>query len=44
MLHGEFPDFDPCQYMGMPNAGKGIFALFYPPTIVSYAAAAGCGK
>ena len=39
MFHGEFPDFDPCQYMGMPNAGKGIFALFYPPTIASYAVA-----
>jgi hypothetical protein len=39
MCHGEFPDFDPCQYLGMPNAGKGIFALFYPPTIVSYAIA-----
>jgi hypothetical protein len=39
MCHGEFPDFDPCQYLGMPNAGKGIFALFYPPTIASYAIA-----
>ncbi len=39
MCQGEFPDFDPCQYLGMPNAGKGIFALFYPPTIVSYAIA-----
>ena len=36
MCRGELPDFDPCQYLGMPNAGKGIFALFYPPTIVSY--------
>ena len=36
MVNGEFPDFDPSQYLGMPNAGKGIFALFYPPTIVSY--------
>ena len=39
MFHGEFPDFDPCQFMGMPNAGKGLFTLFYPPTIVSYAIA-----
>ena len=39
MVNGEFPDFDPCQYLGMPNAGKGIFALFYPPTIVSYVTA-----
>jgi hypothetical protein len=36
MCRGDFPDFDPCQYLGMPNAGKGIFALFYPPTIASY--------
>ncbi len=39
MFHGEFPDFDPCQFMGMPNAGKGIYTIFYPPTIVSYALA-----
>ena len=39
MFRGGFPDFDPYQYMGMPNAGKGIFALFYPPTIASYAIA-----
>ncbi len=23
IFQGEFPDFDPCQLMGMPNAGKG---------------------
>ena len=39
IFHGEFPDFDPCQLMGMPNAGKGAFTLLYPPTVVSYAIA-----
>ena len=39
MFRSEFPDFDPCQFIGMPNAGKGLNALFYPPTIVSYAIA-----
>ena len=39
IFHGEFPDFDPCQLMGMPSAGKGAFTLLYPPTVVSYAIA-----
>ncbi|MGO9108224.1 MAG: hypothetical protein ACLP9L_03230 [Thermoguttaceae bacterium] len=39
IFHGEFPDFDPCQLMGMPAAGKGAFTLLYPPTIASYAIA-----
>ena len=39
IFHGEFPDFDPCQLMGMPSAGKGVFTLLYPPTVVSYAIA-----
>ena len=36
IFHGEFPDFDPCQLMGMPSAGKGAYTLLYPPTVVSY--------
>ena len=36
IFRGEFPDFDPCQLMGMPNAGKGLSTLLYPPTVVSY--------
>jgi hypothetical protein len=39
IFHGEFPDFDPCQWMGMPNAGKGAYTLLYPPTVASYAIA-----
>jgi hypothetical protein len=39
MFRGEFPDFDPCQYMGMPSAGLGLNAIFYPPTIIAYAVA-----
>ena len=26
IFRGEFPDFDPCQLMGMPSAGKGLNA------------------
>ena len=37
IFRGEFPDFDPCQLIGIPSAGKGC--LFFPPTIVSYAIA-----
>jgi len=39
IFQGEFPDFDPYQLMGMPSAGKGVFTLLYPPTVVSYALA-----
>ena len=37
IFHGEFPDFDPGQFIGIPGAGSGL--LFYPPTLVSYALA-----
>ncbi len=33
LFQGEFPDFDPCQFMGVPSAGS----VLYPPTVVSYA-------
>ena len=39
IFHGEFPEFDPCQLMGMPSAGKGAYTLLYPPTVASYAIA-----
>ncbi len=39
IFQGEFPDFDPCQLMGIPSAGKGLYAIFYPPTVISYAIA-----
>jgi len=39
IFHGEFPDFDSCQLMGMPSAGKGAYALLYPPTVISDAIA-----
>ena len=35
LFQGEFPDFDPCQFMGVPSAGS----VLYPPTVVSYAIA-----
>jgi hypothetical protein len=35
LFQGEFPDFDPCQLMGVPGGG----AVLYPPTVVSYAVA-----
>ncbi len=37
IFQGEFPDFDPCQLMGIPCGSSGF--LCYPPTVVSYAIA-----
>jgi len=34
---GEFPDFNPCQLMGVPGAADGSF--FYPPTLIAYSIA-----
>ena len=33
VFRGEFPDFDPSQFMGLPGAGS---VLLYPPMLVSY--------
>ena len=35
LFQGEFPNFDPCQLMGVPSAGS----VLYLPTVVSYAIA-----
>jgi hypothetical protein len=37
VFRGEFPEFDPCQFMGIPSAGAGL--IFYPPVLISYAIA-----
>ena len=39
IFQGEFPDFNPCQLMGSPSAGEGVYAFLYPPTALSYAIA-----
>ena len=46
MLHGcrcveagEFPDWNPYQFLGAPLADRGTYALTYPPTYASYALA-----
>lgn len=37
--HGVFPTWNPHQFAGAPTASLGIYALTYPPTYASYAAA-----
>ncbi|MBV9086361.1 MAG: hypothetical protein JOY79_02655, partial [Acidobacteriaceae bacterium] len=36
LLSGAFPQWDPYQFMGMPAAASGIYALTYPLTYLSY--------
>ena len=39
LVQGEFPDWNPCQFMGEAAAPNGMGSLLYPPTLVSYAVA-----
>jgi len=39
LAQGEFPDWNPCQFMGEAAAPTGMGSLLYPPTLASYAVA-----